>query len=195
MAHLNYDSKSDSQYIDTRNQDKFQVGHLAEALNLNASNFKKYGKQLLNPQENIILILEVKDQSILNEYLSISKEEELPHIEGYLLHTDIPQEHLRKVETKSADEFLNNKGKFVLLDVRSLEEITRQAPQRNLLSIPLQDLPNRYQEIDEQVPLYILCGSGNRATAAASYLEYKNYEGIVIAGGMKAVQAIRKNNL
>ncbi|HBY90755.1 MAG TPA: hypothetical protein DEO37_10005 [Aerococcaceae bacterium] len=40
--------------------------------------------------------------------------------------------------------------------------------------------------------MYTLCGSGNRGTAAASYLETLGFQPIIIDGGMKAIQDERQ---
>lgn len=194
MAHLNYPPKSDAQYIDTRNQESFQSGHLTGALSLNLSNFKKYGKHLIDRDKTIILILESEEEELFKQYQAISEEQKLPLIEGYILGADIPIEHLEELTTISAAKFMKVTEKYVLLDIRSAEEITRPAPEDNLKSIPLQELAERFNEIDEGLTIYTLCGSGNRATTAASYLKQRGYHVIVIAGGMKAVQAIQKNN-
>src|SRR5699024_7632047 len=86
--------------------------------------------------------------------------------------------------------FLAVQDDYILLDLRHPDEITRLAPEENLINIPLEDLPSTYQKLDKDQKIYTLCGSGNRATAAASFLANKGYKPVVIEGGMKAVQEV-----
>lgn len=193
MLQVNYDSKADVQYIDTRDKEIFQQGHLTGALNLNPTNFETYGPSLLDSKLPLVLILETEDQELYKEYQEISEKETLSLIEGYILTSQIPSEKIQKMEAIAAEDFMQKEGDYILLDVRTSEEITRLAPEKNLKSIPLQELSERYSELDAKLPIYTLCGSGTRATAAGSFLEGKGYQPIVITGGMKAVEDFRNN--
>ena len=62
---------------------------------------------------------------------------------------------------------------YILVDVRHPDEITRPAPEKNLVNIPFEDLVNDYQSLDTSKQIFTLCGSSNRSTAAASFLESK----------------------
>ena len=45
-------------------------------------------------------------------------------------------------------------------------------------------------KLDKDKTLYVLCGSGNRATTAAAYLKVKGYDVIVITGGAEMYRNI-----
>ena len=70
------------------------------------------------------------------------------------------------------------------------DEITRPAPEKQLQNIALEELAFNYERLQPGQTIYTLCGSGNRATAAASFLAVKGYQPVIIEGGMKAVQAL-----
>ncbi len=58
---------------------------------------------------------------------------------------------------------------FTLLDVRSRDEFER-GRLRNAIHIYVGELPQRMEELRKDRPVTTLCGSGQRAMIAASYL-------------------------
>jgi rhodanese-related sulfurtransferase len=56
-------------------------------------------------------------------------------------------------------------------------------PEKNRINIPLKTLYKDFEKLDKNKRIYIFCGSGNRATTAASYLKVRGYEVVVITGG------------
>lgn len=181
MKKINFADLTDQQLVDIRSQQAFQEGHLKGALNLNPGNFKKFARYYLNSDLPVVFISENSE-----ELTTISHSFEDA---SYLDIADIPSDKLEKVNTISATDFLKEED-FILLDVRHPDEITRPAPEKNLVNIPFDELITAYQTLDSTKKVYTLCGSGNRGTAAASLLLNKGYTPIVITGGMKAMQEV-----
>ncbi|UUX33511.1 rhodanese-like domain-containing protein [Fundicoccus culcitae] len=181
MKELIFADVVDEKVIDVRTQTAFQAGHLKNALNLNPGNFKKYLDYFVGDDEKIVVVID--DVTVLDEISHDS-------VIGYLMADSIPEDTLVGVETIPASEFLGLETDYILLDVRTPDEITRPAPEKNLLNIPFEDLPKRLNDLDQTKTIYTLCGSGNRSTAAASYLLTQGFDAQVIEGGMKAVQAV-----
>ena len=102
--------------------------------------------------------------------------------------TSFAEADLIELATISPEEFLTLDENYILLDLRDPQEITRPAPEKNLLNIPTPQLANRINELDPDITIYTLCGSGGRATLAAIYLANHGYKTCIIEGGMKAVQ-------
>ena len=65
--------------------------------------------------------------------------------------------------------FLQLKMTIFYLISEHPDEITRPAPEENLINIPLEDLPSTYQKLDKNQMIYTLCGSGNRATCSCLF--------------------------
>ena len=188
MQKLDYSEIKDQSLVDIRSQYEFQEGHVKNALNLNPGNFKTYAKSFLPSDQPIVFIVEdTEDIEALDEF---AKESGFTEIDGYLLAQDIPNEELEQTETIPANAFFKLKEDYILLDVRHPDEITRPAPKENLVNIPLQNLAEDYVSLDKNKDIYTLCGSGNRSTAAASYLASKGFNSTVIEGGMKNLQEI-----
>lgn len=187
---LDFTDIKDEQIVDIRTQYDFQAGHIENSLNLNPSNFKKYATDHLLTNEPILFIVSSQEQSELEETFENAKKLGFSQIKGYVSIDDIPTEKLQQIKTISPEEFLNKKDNYILLDVRHPDEITRPAPEKNLINIPFEDLNNNCQSLDSSKEIYTLCGSGNRSTAAASSLKRKGYKPVVIEGGMKSIQNI-----
>lgn len=191
MKKIDYNDIKDQQLVDIRSQHDYQTGHLENSLNLNTKNFKKYAEDFLSFDQPIVFIVENEQTEDLEELDSFAKQEGFSQIDGYLLIDDIPNERLQQIDTIPADDFLSKEDDYILLDVRHPDEITRPAPEKNLLNIPLEYLPGVYQTINKSHKVYTLCGSGNRGTSAASYLSSKGFNTTVIDGGMKSIQELQ----
>lgn len=71
----------------------------------------------------------------------------------------------------------------VLLDVREDDEWDRgHAP--GAQHIPMTEIPARFEEIDPDADLYVVCRQGGRSARVAAYLEQVGYEPVVVADGM-----------
>ena len=121
-----------------------------------------------------------------------AKEQGFTHVLGHLLINNIPKEQLQQSDTIPAKAFLNlpPSGQFTLLDVRHPDEITRPAPQVNLINTPLEDLSKNNSSLAKEKAVYTLCGSGHRGTTASSFLEMKGYHTVIIDSGMKGIENI-----
>ena len=192
MRKINYKDITNQQLIDVRTQHDYQAGHLKNSLNLNPGNFKTYATYYLDLNQPVIFIVGSEEEGHLEELSESANELGFNQKNGYLLIDEVPKEDLQTTETIPAEYFLNKSDDFILLDVRHPDEITRPAPEKNLVNSPFEDLVNDYQSLDTSKQIFTLCGSGNRSTAAASFLESKGLNPKVIEGGMKAIQEIGK---
>jgi len=192
MKKIFYEDIKNQQLVDVRTQHGYQAGHLKNALNLNPGNFKKYATYYLDVNQPVIFIVGSEEESHLEELSESADALGFTQNNGYLLIDEVPKENLQTTETIPAEEFLNKSDDFILLDVRHPDEITRPAPEKNLVNIPFEDLVDNYDSLDTSKQIFTLCGSGNRSTTAASFLESKGFNPGVIEGGMKAIQEVGK---
>lgn len=186
MEKLTFNDIKNQSLIDIRSQHDYQNGHLKNSFNLNPKNFNKYGQHLFSFDQPIVFISDEANE--LETLQTAAREAGFTEIVGYLLIDDVPNEKLQQSRTIPAADFLAKEEDYILLDVRHPDEITRPAPEKNLVNIPLEDIANDLKSLDNNKEIYTLCGSGNRGTSAASYLESNGYKATVIEGGMKAIQ-------
>ncbi len=77
---------------------------------------------------------------------------------------------------------------YFLLDVRTQEEWDAiHVPNATL--IPLDQLPNRLNELPKDRPILVICRSGNRSQVGRDILRQNGFEATSISGGIRAWQA------
>ncbi len=73
---------------------------------------------------------------------------------------------------------------FQVVDVRSAAEIEK-LPLPGAIHIPIDELTERWQELDAQLPTVTVCHSGKRAHVAACWLKGKGFQSVTnLSGGM-----------
>lgn len=173
-----------TQFVDIRSASQFQENHVRGSLSLNLKNFAKYGDYLLSKENELQLIVDEntkQDAEKMKENKAFQWSTEDKEIIA------VPDTDLASSKTISGEEFINLETDYVLLDVRNPNEITRPAPEKNLVNIALEDLPNRLEQLDKSKTIYTLCGSGTRGTTSASFLVNNGYNAVVIKGGIVAI--------
>ncbi|WP_041684847.1 rhodanese-like domain-containing protein [Renibacterium salmoninarum] len=58
--------------------------------------------------------------------------------------------------------------------------------------IPLEELPTRFEELDPDEDLYVICRSGGRSARATQWLNAQGYSALNVIGGMGAWQDAEK---
>lgn len=83
-------------------------------------------------------------------------------------------------------ELLMEKENLNIIDVRSKAEYN-SGHIKNSINIPLNEIPMKCEELDENQNYYILCRSGARSSRACQFLcTNKNFNAINIEGGIMA---------
>ncbi len=74
----------------------------------------------------------------------------------------------------------------VLLDVRELWEITT-ASIAGCVSIPMREIPERSEELDDETPIVCICHHGARSANVAMFLESRGFKQMFnLQGGIDA---------
>lgn len=189
MNRLTFEQIKAQQLVDLRDQHAFQTGHLKKSINMNPKNFQKFGSDLLSITDPFVFVVDSEIEKLLDKINEDAMANGFQHVEGYIHIDEVAKDTLETSRTISAKAFLNKEDEnYILLDVRNQTEVTRPAPEKNLVTIFIDDLPTELNQLDQTIPIYTICGSGNSSTSAASYLATKGYHTIVISGGMKAIQ-------
>lgn len=72
-------------------------------------------------------------------------------------------------------ETLIKNNNATIVDVRSQSEFMRGHVE-NSINIPLQEIPNKINELKQMTNLVLCCASGNRSGQAAHYLKQKGID-------------------
>ena len=72
-----------------------------------------------------------------------------------------------------------------LIDVREVDEFTA-GHVSGAQNLPLSSLPEKYEQLDKQIPYHIICQKGGRSARACEFLEAKCYQVTNVEGGVEA---------
>lgn len=72
----------------------------------------------------------------------------------------------------------------IVIDVREDYELEETGTIKGAIHIPMNEVPNRLNEITKEREIYILCRSGVRSYNVAKYLNELGYEAINLYGGI-----------
>ena len=72
----------------------------------------------------------------------------------------------------------------IVIDVREDYELEETGTVKGAIHIPMNEVPNRLNEITKEREIYILCRSGVRSYNVAKYLNELGYEAINLDGGI-----------
>jgi rhodanese-related sulfurtransferase len=95
----------------------------------------------------------------------------------------MPVKQISAIELKNR---LQKGDNLLLLDVRESNEF-RYAHIDNSVLIPLNQIPNRLDELNAQQEIVVICHHGMRSQQAANYLEHSGFKNIAnLKGGIEA---------
>jgi rhodanese-related sulfurtransferase len=97
----------------------------------------------------------------------------------------------RKVSGEEAARIIS-RGNVVVLDVRTPREYEQSHIPEAIL-IPLQQLPERIQDLDPQKEMLVICAGGVRSQQACRYLSQRGFQNLMnVNGGMSAYLGSRQ---
>ncbi|GAU79823.1 rhodanese-like domain-containing protein [Fusibacter sp. 3D3] len=182
------DVKSDVLLFDARTKEGFIGGHIPGSIYLPKGNLTAFLGSIYSPEVKFTFIIDgqIGDMEDIYWYC---KRIGFDNFLGYLPNgiemwqksgREIDQ--LEAISAKAYKEMAKGDD-FILLDIRDDHEVEEKDPDTNKVSIPFKKLNESLEKIEPNKTIYVLCGSGNRATTAASYLKGNGYNAVVITGG------------
>ena len=185
--------RTGGQILDTRDAGEFAAAHLAGSLNIGlGGQYATWAGTMLSRDRPIVIIA---DPGREHEAATRLGRIGFDHIVGYL------HDGLRSLESRAelmattervsaplAAERLAT-GAPLAIDVRTTGE-REQKFIAGSLSIPLNHLAERVEELPKDRPLIVYCAGGYRSSIAASLLQQRGFTGVSeIAGGLAAWEA------
>lgn len=171
-------------FIDVRSPEAFAAKHLKNSINIPIKGaFSSWLEMVLMPEHAFSLIISSEDSlAPIKKMLAVAGLEKL---EGYILWEDL----ISASSSLIASFPLISPGHFqkrMVLDVRTPAE-WRTGHIEGARHIELANLLRSLPEIPRDTPLAAICGSGYRASIAASLLRRAGYSDVAnIQGGMQA---------
>lgn len=181
--------------VDGREIEAFGGAHIAGALNIAMRRaFPVWAGRVLDPEARLLLVLPTADS--LEEAVRQLAWVGYDHVAGYLargvrawLEAGLPFEKLPQMSVQELKERLDRRDSLQVLDVRSDQEWAEgRIPAAQHIFAP--DLEQNLHRLDREQPLAVYCGSGYRASIAASQLRRHGFERVYnVPGSIKAWKA------
>jgi len=93
---------------------------------------------------------------------------------------------MQEINPARAKDMIDARADTILLDVREPWELNIAALP-GAVHIPMQDVPDRLDELSRDVDLVVICHHGNRSRVVARYLEQIGFDRVFnLAGGIDA---------
>lgn len=182
------DLRDDQVLLDVRSKEAYIGGHIEGSYYLAMSNLSTFLGTLFPADTHIVLVTEDEPdldflQEVRRRMLRIGFDNLDGYLEGGVNSLFDAGSSPVSVATIPGEDMRELDGDYVVLDIRDGEEVPDWIEDKTVV-IPLQELYKRYEELDKDREIYILCASGNRSTTAASFLENHGYKSVVILGGI-----------
>lgn len=185
-----------AQILDTREAEEFGAAHLAGSVNIGlGGQYATWAGTVLDHAHPIVIIARPGGE---NESAIRLGRIGFDHIAGYLrngLQSLEARPELiaftERLSSQFAAELISSSEPPVVLDVRAPRE-REQKHIEGSLSVPLNHLSERLQELPRDRPLLVYCAGGYRSSIAASLLQKQGFHQVSeIAGGMAAWEAAK----
>jgi hydroxyacylglutathione hydrolase len=187
--------KDDVILVDARTKEGYIGGHIPGSIFLSKDNLTAFLGSMYFPDDKLAFVID-GSMGEMEEIYWYCRRIGFDNMLGYLPEgIEIWQEKgndIHKLPTVTAREYkeMDKGDDFILLDIRDAEEIEEGDPSENRVNIHLKSLYENLDKLDRNKTIYVLCGSGNRATTAASYLKFEGFNAAVITGGVRMYRNI-----
>lgn len=181
--------------IDLRDYTAFGGAHVPGSFHLDmAGNFSTFAAWVLPPDKPLLLVGNTKEE-ICRATVQLRRVG-LDQVVGYLeggIHAwatkALPIEHLPQMSVQELKKHLERGEDLVVLDTRAKMEWDESHIEGSV-HIPAPECRTRYQEVEAQKPVAVLCNTAHRSSLAASILKQHGLANLsVVTGGMTAWQA------
>jgi glyoxylase-like metal-dependent hydrolase (beta-lactamase superfamily II)/rhodanese-related sulfurtransferase len=185
--------RTGGQILDTRDAGEFAAAHLAGSLNIGlGGQYATWAGTLLSRDRPIVIIA---DPGREHEAATRLGRIGFDHIVGYLqdgLHSLASRPDLTATTERLSAPLVAERlaaGEPLAIDVRTPVE-REQKFVAGSISIPLNHLAERLDELPKDRPLIVYCAGGYRSSIAASLLQQRGFPRVSeIAGGLAAWEA------
>lgn len=190
-------TKATGVILDVRDLNTVKARYIQKSLCLHGPLISAYAGWFLAHKPSIMLVA-ADYQQALDAHRQLMRMG-IDTVQGYT--TDVPMQvtsddrTIEQIDTVAADSVRQRLAQWdhwTLLDVRKAEEVEAM-PMPGSTHIYLGHLAERYPELPPDRHYTVMCGSGKRATAGASFLKAKGYKNVdVFTGSMMAWQALNQ---
>jgi glyoxylase-like metal-dependent hydrolase (beta-lactamase superfamily II)/rhodanese-related sulfurtransferase len=157
--------------VDVRDADTFKKGHLPNSINIMArtenDKFETWLGAIVKPEEPFYLVVGSVEQvgEILERTAKIGYEKQVRGV------VSLSRNLLESSDSFDLEDFKNNQEKYNIVDIRNDSEVAQGKIFKSAISIPLNELRERSNEIPADKPIVVHCAGGYRSSAGSSIIE------------------------
>lgn len=181
--------------LDVRSKEAFAAAHIPQAINIpSAENLPTWAGWVLPYDRPMLLVVDEPSQvrDVVTHLIRVGFDDVQGYLEGGVDAWETSGYPLAMLDTQSIHDLakkLNHGDSLTVLDVRTEQEWT-DGHIDGAMHIHGGTLQERFDEVPKDKPVAVICGSGYRATIAASFLKRAGYEDVAnVMGGMSAWKA------
>jgi len=184
--------QGDSQLVDTRQMLAFGGGHIPGAINIgDRPSLSVWAGDMLSYEKPILLVVEDETQLdwIVWHFVYVGHTKFTGYLAGGMKSWDNQGLPLDVLPQLSVQQLAEEPERFQLLDVRSEDEFQsgRINGAKHKFVAEMRDGVNGNLGLDPKEPVAVYCGSGYRASIAASLMKREGFESVYnVPGSMQA---------
>ena len=188
---------NDYQILDVRSNLEFSAAHIKNSIHIWEEGLTEFAGWFLSYDKKIILVGEPSKIEKIKTLLSrLGFDDIQGYLAGGLLSWHKSGRSSETVKVYNVQELCKKldqtENTAILLDIRSLSEVSAEGEIRNSLNIPLTHLLDEKDKIPVNKIIYIFCGTGLRSMVAASILYRMGLSNVsVVLGGLSAWNSSR----
>ena len=178
------------QIIDVRSSEAFLGCHIPGSLSIPQGMLSAYAGYFISYDQPIVLVTdtEQEEEQAKAALVNLGYDNILGALAGGISAWEVSGESLASVRMLDVNHIQNEKSSSTLLDIRKPNEWD-EGIIKNARTIFLGDLLKNLNEFSKDEHLITYCGSGKRATIAASLLQAHDFKNVsVFMGSMQAYQ-------
>jgi hydroxyacylglutathione hydrolase len=181
--------------LDIRPYDAFGGQHVPGAYHIDfGGNFSTFAGWILPPETEILLVSESVSQAeeAVIQLRRVGLDRTIGYLEGGMYEwakAGLAAQHICQLSAEELKKRMTQGPGMTLLDVRAKREFMT-GHLEGAINIPVADLRKRYQELNPEIPVAVLCNSGHRSSLGASLLKMRGFKDVSnLAGGMMGYNA------
>ncbi len=173
---------NDTYVIDVRQEGSYSASHIPGSISIPVQNLPSFIGWFIPVGAKILLVTEGKyPKEAIRHLYRTGYDNILGYLSGGIISWNMAGKKTRAINTVTVDRLCKlldtEPEERFILDIRSDDELESEGEIKDAEHIHLTQLPEHYDQLPEDKPVYIFCGSGLRSMTAAS-LNYFGEKGI-----------------
>ena len=176
--------------LDIRPYEAFGGHHIAGSYHLDlGGNFSTFAGWIIPPDVNILLVVERPEQAeeAVVQLRRVGLDRTIGYLDGGMYEwakAGLPMEHIPQLSAEDLKRRMTSGPAVTLVDVRAKREYMTGHIE-GAINIPAPDLRTRYKELNQKIPIVVICNTGHRSSLGASLLKQHGFKDVSnMAGGV-----------